>query len=59
MLLPSSLEDARVTALPPSCFYIPGFISEEEEELILSKVRLMAKIFAKGLVSILDYEREC
>ncbi|KAK0621368.1 alkylated DNA repair protein-like protein alkB 6 [Bombardia bombarda] len=36
--LPASLEQCRITALPPSAYYIPDFISEEEEKLILDKI---------------------
>lgn len=36
--LPSSLEASRITALPPSAYYIADFISEEEEQQILEKV---------------------
>lgn len=39
--LPRRLEDARVTTLPSSAFYIPDFITEEEEQHILSKVSLL------------------
>lgn len=37
--LPSSLEGARVQRLPLAAYYIPDFITREEEELILGKVR--------------------
>lgn len=37
--LPASLDDVRVKKLPPSSYYIADFISEEEERLILQKVR--------------------
>ncbi|KAF4821592.1 Alpha-ketoglutarate-dependent dioxygenase alkB-like protein 6 [Colletotrichum siamense] len=36
--LPTSLEDVRITKLPPSAFYIADFISEEEEQAILQKI---------------------
>ncbi len=36
--LPVSLEDARISALPPTAYYIPNFLSEDEERLILDKV---------------------
>lgn len=38
--LPSSLEAAKITSLPPASYYVPNFISEEEERMILDKVRL-------------------
>ncbi|KAK3380066.1 hypothetical protein B0T24DRAFT_519812 [Lasiosphaeria ovina] len=38
MELPSSLESCRIAALPPSAYYIPNFLSEEEERAILQKV---------------------
>lgn len=41
--LPSSLDHARIATLPQSAFYIPNFISEEEEQKILSKVRASAR----------------
>lgn len=37
--LPKSLEQARIRTLPPSAYYIPNFISEEEEAHILEKVQ--------------------
>jgi alkylated DNA repair protein alkB family protein 6 len=36
--MPWDLEAARVTALPDDAFYIPNFISEEEEQILLQKV---------------------
>ncbi|KAB5570084.1 hypothetical protein GE09DRAFT_1270934, partial [Coniochaeta sp. 2T2.1] len=36
--LPSSLDLAKVQNLPLSAFYIPNFISEDEEEVILDKI---------------------
>lgn len=38
VLLPSSLEQAEVQKLPSSAFYIPDFLSAEEERVILDKV---------------------
>lgn len=37
--LPSDLEQARIKGLPSTAYYIPNFISSEEEQLILDKVR--------------------
>ena len=37
--LPANIEDARITSLPATAFYIPNFISEYEEQQILDKVR--------------------
>jgi hypothetical protein len=37
--LPPSLDHARIATLPESAFYIPNFISEDEERMILDKVR--------------------
>ncbi|KAL6895972.1 hypothetical protein HDV57DRAFT_521160 [Trichoderma longibrachiatum] len=36
--LPSSLEAARIASLPSTAYYLPNFISEEEERLILDKI---------------------
>jgi alkylated DNA repair protein alkB family protein 6 len=37
--LPSSLDAAKITSLPATAYYLPNFISEEEERMILDKVR--------------------
>ncbi|PHH68965.1 hypothetical protein CDD80_7109 [Ophiocordyceps camponoti-rufipedis] len=37
MSLPRSLDDARVSALPLTAYYVPDFISRDEERLILTK----------------------
>ena len=36
--LPSSLQDAEVTTLPESAYYIPEFLSVEEEQTLLDQV---------------------
>lgn len=36
--LPPSLEQAKVRSLPSSAFYIPDFISEDEERVFLDKI---------------------
>ncbi|KAH8673667.1 hypothetical protein BX600DRAFT_508905 [Xylariales sp. PMI_506] len=41
--LPSSLDAARILSLPPAAYYVPNFISEEEEQLILDKVSTAPK----------------
>lgn len=41
--LPRSLEASRIHALPPAAYYIPDFISEEEEAAILHKVARHSK----------------
>lgn len=41
--LPSSLEQAKVQKLPSSAFYIPDFISEDEERVILDKIATAPK----------------
>ncbi|KAM0483212.1 hypothetical protein ACHAPX_002661 [Trichoderma viride] len=35
--LPSSLDAAKITSLPATAYYLPNFISEEEERMILDK----------------------
>lgn len=44
---PSSLEQARIHALPACAYYIPNFISEEEETVILEKVRRRYKVISR------------
>lgn len=34
----SDIETARITALPGDAFYIPDFITEDEENWLLQKV---------------------
>jgi alkylated DNA repair protein alkB family protein 6 len=36
--MPASLEEARIQILPSSAYYIPNFISEEDEKVILDKI---------------------
>ncbi|KAF9772064.1 hypothetical protein IL306_010257 [Fusarium sp. DS 682] len=38
VLLPSSLEQARISTLPQTAYYIPNFITKEEEQIILNKI---------------------
>jgi alkylated DNA repair protein alkB family protein 6 len=38
--LPSVLERAKIACLPSTAYYIPDFIGEQEEKIILDKVRL-------------------
>lgn len=40
VVLPSDLNQARVTRLPATVYYIPDFVSKEEEQILLEKVRL-------------------
>lgn len=42
--LPSSLEVSRINALPSAAYYIPNFISDEEEQAILNKVARHASL---------------
>jgi hypothetical protein len=37
--LTQSLDNARISGLPPAAFYIPDFITAAEEQIILNKVR--------------------
>jgi alkylated DNA repair protein alkB family protein 6 len=37
-LLPPSLHHARINTLPETAYYIPNFITEQEEQNILDKV---------------------
>lgn len=41
--LPASLEAARIDGLPASAYYIPNFISVDEEQLILDKIAAAPK----------------
>lgn len=41
--VPSSLEQARIPGLPPTAFYIPDFISQEEEQAILRRIEAAPK----------------
>ncbi|KAK2593149.1 hypothetical protein QQS21_009159 [Conoideocrella luteorostrata] len=41
--LPRHLEHARVQDLPPAAYYIPNFITHEEERLILEKIAAAPK----------------
>ncbi|KAF4333917.1 alkylated DNA repair alkB like 6 [Fusarium beomiforme] len=36
--LPSSLQQARISTLPQTAYYIPNFITKEEEQIILNKI---------------------
>ena len=40
--LPSSLEEAKIASLPDSFYYIADFITEDEERVLLDKVRFGA-----------------
>jgi hypothetical protein len=37
--LPQSLDNAKISGLPPVAFYIPDFITAAEEQTILNRVR--------------------
>ncbi|KAF3024324.1 hypothetical protein E8E14_013925 [Neopestalotiopsis sp. 37M] len=38
VVLPTSLSNARIDSLPSAAYYIPDFISEDEERIILDKI---------------------
>ncbi|KAI1414655.1 hypothetical protein F5Y13DRAFT_13160 [Hypoxylon sp. FL1857] len=38
LTLPDSLDQVRITSLPPDAYYISDFITQEEEEAILDKI---------------------
>lgn len=38
MTLPVALDHARISRLPATAYYMPDFISEAEEKIILDKV---------------------
>lgn len=38
VILPEAFERARITRLPATAYYIPNFISEDEEKILLDKV---------------------
>lgn len=38
VILPFQLEEARIKSIPESAYYIPEFITQDEEELLLQKV---------------------
>ena len=39
MDLPATLSEAQILALPTAAYYIPNFVTEAEEKLLLAKVR--------------------
>jgi hypothetical protein len=43
----ADLETARIRSLPEDAFYIANFITEEEEDLLLQKVRLRPSVYQK------------
>ncbi|MCJ1312490.1 hypothetical protein MMC25_006164 [Agyrium rufum] len=40
--LPAQCEDARVTTIPDTCYYMPNFLSEDEEQALLAKINSVA-----------------
>lgn len=55
--LPSSLDAAKITSLPATAYYLPNFISEEEERMILDKVRPSPRLVLSN--PALDLPRSC
>jgi hypothetical protein len=47
----ASLYKSKILGIPESAFYVPNFISEAEEALITSKVRLIPKPLSNILFS--------
>ncbi|KAK7965042.1 hypothetical protein PG996_000597 [Apiospora saccharicola] len=41
--LPASLDDARIRGMPPAAYYIPNFLSVDEERAILNKIDLVPR----------------
>jgi hypothetical protein len=50
--LPACLEDVRIKSLPSSAFYIAGFLSNEEEQMLLNKVGHILR--TRSLLTIQD-----
>lgn len=44
LTMPASLEEAKVEGIPQSAFYISDFITQEEEQALLNKVRTLLAI---------------
>lgn len=38
LALPTSLDEAQIKTLPSKAFYIPNFLTGEEEQILLQKV---------------------
>lgn len=50
IVTPESLQQQQIPDLPPTMFYIPNFITEDEEQRILEKVhsKTTTAIFCTG-----------
>lgn len=44
--LPSSLAEAKIASLPSTAYYVPNFISADEERAILDRVCSVAAVGA-------------
>ena len=55
--MPKVLSDAKISSLPDSAFYIPNFLTEAEERLILDKVRLFTQSVGAIFVLVLTVDR--